>query len=222
MFIQKQNNILNFFSTYGLFLALLSSVILWNLKPLQNHITQMQEMTAWNAKNKILGYQTPDFGPLASHILNNYPLTPESANNPLRPDYLDFYVQGAELFPEKFEMHYMKGVCLLWAGNIPEAEKAFKESLERNPFFFYTYYNLGLLYAQNGQHPTALKLFTIAQSIPPEPTLNDLLSLQAFQIIWRYMPQSPQHMINHINTIRQQLNNNSSNEEIKTWHPVFF
>ncbi|MEI8010967.1 MAG: tetratricopeptide repeat protein [Candidatus Omnitrophota bacterium] len=222
MYMQKHHDIIKFIFSYGLLGALLSVTLLLFPKPIQAHLTHMQELTAWNAKNKILGYQTPDFSPLASQILNNHAFTPANTDNPQSAYYLDFFVKGAELFPEKFEMHYMKGVCLFWAGNIAEAENAFRESLKRNPFFFFTYYNLGLLHAQNGRHDTALKLFEAAKAMPPELTLNALLSLQAFQIIWRYMPQPQQHMINRINAIRQQLNRNNTNEEIKTWHPAFF
>jgi len=210
--------------TYGLFLLLALATALFAYRPLRQHILDTQALTDAGAKNRVLGYQTPDFESLAKNIFTEYNFTPYDIEKyrltGSELPYLSFYQQGAEFFPDLFEMHYFKGICYLWLGQLDKAKASLERSLELNPSFFWTYYNLALIYLKAEQPIPALKMLSFAKQIPLEPTEEAIHTVQAFQIIWRYMPD-PNYIHSHLLKVRDQIEHAQS-EEIQQWRPVFF
>jgi tetratricopeptide (TPR) repeat protein len=188
--------VIRFLLTYGLlFLAILVPLSVYH-QPIKKYILETQQITASKAKSQVLGYQTPNFKLLAQDLLNAHVFKPEEMDTYINGrHYLSFYKKGSELFPELFEMPYMLGVCYFWQGDLPSAERSLRQSLQINPVFFWAYYNLGLLYLKSGQFDAAIALFSRAREIPPPLTLKLLHDIQAFFIIWGYMPD-PQGYIN--------------------------
>ena len=193
--------------------------------PSKDHIIETQATTAIKARNLILGYQTPDFQRLAYDILNQQLFTSDELQNYRIDDhylpYLPFYEKGSELFPDSFEMYYFKGVCYLWLGRLEEAKDSLHKALVINPYFFWTYYNLALLYLRDGQPTPAIHLLSIAENLPIETTESAIREIQAFAIIWFYMTEPQIYIHQHLIAAYQQVMNPQMTD-IQQWHPVFF
>jgi tetratricopeptide (TPR) repeat protein len=224
-----------FLSTFGLLSLLLIVLSTAAYKPLKDHIVQTQQMTAWTAKSRVLGYQTPDFKQLAKNLFNDHVFKPREVNDHRAgTNYVSFYKKGVELFPELFEMYYMQGICYFWMNDLPLAEASLQQSLKLNPGFFWSYYNLGLLYLKTGQIDAAVLLFTAAKNIPPEITKKTIYDLQAFNIIWRYMSEPENYINRRLHEADLQINyfllvalavknhQNAVHFDPNQWDPVFF
>jgi tetratricopeptide (TPR) repeat protein len=176
-------------------LLILSIFLIFNFKPLKEHILSMQQITDFKAKSRVLGYQTPDFKELAQVIYSGKVLKPAEYDNYRKGmHYLSFYNKGSELFPNLFEMHYLKGVCYASMGEHLEARRSLEEALRLNPAFLWTYYNLAILYLNAGNIDRSLELLSAAQNIPPAISAQLLYELQGFNIILRYLP-SPEDYV---------------------------
>jgi tetratricopeptide (TPR) repeat protein len=199
-------SISRFAATYGLFVLTIIFPLIIFYKPLQKHVLETQLYSSMIAKSRVLGYQTPDFKQLAQDLLNNHIFKPEEINAwDTGQHYLSFFQKGTELFPELFEMHYMLGICQFWTGDLPAAESSLRQSLDINPMFFWSYYNLGLLYLKTGHIDAAITLLSEAKKIPPPITGKILHDLQAFEIIWKYMPDPQTYINNHLQEANQQI-----------------
>ena len=222
--------------TYGLlFLAVILPVTVY-YQPLKQYIDDTQQRTSSMAKSRTLGYITPDFKQLAQNILEGHVFKPEELDAWAdRHRYLSFYKKGAELFPNLFEMYYMEGVCQLWMGDSASAEASLRQSLQINPVFFWSYYNLGLLYLKNGQTDSAIALFAQAKQIPIPITAKILHDIQAFYTVWLNMPDPENYINGHLQQANRQINylmmvalaikNNRAADahfDPDQWNPVFF
>jgi len=222
--------------TFGLLFLLLLVLLTVGYSPLKNHVLETQQITSSKSKSLVLGYQTPDFKSLAKNLLENHSFTStELTNYRAGTDYLSFYKKASELFPNNFEFFYMQGVCYFWMGDIPRAETSLRQSLQINPVFFWSYYNLGLLYLKNGKIDAAIELFSIARRITPQITQKFLHDLQAFWIIWRYLPNPEIYINGHLQKADQTIdylllislaikNHSEANVHFDPtqWNPIFF
>ena len=223
--MKASQDLFRFSMTYGLLLLLGLCLTLFAYAPFKNHIIQTQRITAFKAKNSILGYQTPDFKHLAAYILAGHLFTSEDLIN-YRPDahylaYLPFYEKAATLFPDSFEMHYFKGVCYLWIGDLAQAKSSLERSLEINKTFFWTYYNLALTDLRIGDANTAFKLLAMAQNLNPLLTEKAMFELEAFRIIWSFIPVPGDYIHHHLVDMHEQIDHLNLTE-IEQWHPIFF
>ena len=203
----KSNSLFRFLGTFGLFFLVF--FILWAAygQVFYKHIVETGQITALKAKSQILGYQTPNFKLLAQDLLETHIFNPGDLNNYENgAHFLSFYKKGSELFPELFEMSYMEGICHFWDGDLPLAEASLRKSLKINPYFFWSNYNLGLLYLKNGQLDAAIALLSIAQKIPPPLTEKWLHDLQAFFIIWKFMPDPQNYIKGSLQKADQRIN----------------
>ncbi len=188
------------------------------------HLQQQQRYTNDLAKSRILGYQTPDFKTLAQMLYTQTPLTPNMINDRLKGQYyLTFYTKAASLYPDSFEMHYCLGFCQLINGDIAAAKASLIQSLKINPSFIYGYYNLALLLLKEGDKTRAEKLLSTALLIDPTLTLRALVEKQAFNIIWRFIPEPQHYLTSHLQqtliNVQQLLKDLNKTHDFQ---PIFF
>jgi tetratricopeptide (TPR) repeat protein len=222
--------------TFGLFIvAILIPLIIFK-QAIKENILETQQYTSSKAKSQILGYQTPEFNKLAQDLLNHHVFVSNELDNyRAGTGYLSFYRKGVELFPELFELYYMQGICQFWMGDYDSAQLSFRKSLEINPVFFWSYYNLGLLYLKTGHIDAAIALLSRAREIPVAITVKFLSQLEAFQIIWKFMPDPSSYIRNRLEEANQNINylllialavKNQRASEVhfdpNQWHPIFF
>lgn len=229
-------HLFRFCLSYGLLCLIVLVPVTVYYQPLKKYVVDTQEITALKAKSQVLGYQTPNFQLLAQDLLEGHVFKPEEFTTWTGgAHYLSFYQKGSELFPDLFEMHYMLGICHFWMGDLPDAETALRKSLQINPVFFWSYYNLGLLYLKAGQVDAAIALLSRAKAIPPQLTIKFLHDFQAFYIILKYMPDPEGYIngrilqadkqIDYLLLIALAIKNNHGADvhfDPNQWNPVFF
>jgi tetratricopeptide (TPR) repeat protein len=95
---------------------------------------------------------------------------------PIDKNYLTYFQLAAQYMPNDFASHYLLAISLHAKGDSAEAVKSYQRSIEANPYFFWSYYNLGVLLWNQGQKDQARKLWSMATRLPPELTIKSLSS----------------------------------------------
>ncbi len=85
--------------------------------------------------------------------------------------YLYYYQKVAEYMPERADAIGMTGFCLYQLGKKEKAIAAYQRALKVNPYFFWFYYNLGVMYLEQGQMSKAKDMFNQAKDQQPARTL---------------------------------------------------
>ncbi len=97
-------------------------------------------------------------------------------NRAIPQNYGTYFKVAAKFMPDDFASHYMLALYYQSRGEWAEAQEAYKKSLDLNPVFFWSYYNLGLMLWENDRRDMALRIWSQALKIPPEVTLQTLVS----------------------------------------------
>ncbi|MGE0268235.1 MAG: tetratricopeptide repeat protein [Candidatus Omnitrophota bacterium] len=95
--------------------------------------------------------------------------------------YLFYYTKVSDYIPKNADGFYMEGYCLARKNLLDRAVKAYKRSIELNPQFFWSHYNLGQVYLKLNRKELALESFQRALNIKPESTLKVMLASKVFQ-----------------------------------------
>ena len=77
------------------------------------------------------------------------------------------YRRAAELASEDYVLAMNAALSFAEAGNLADAESAFRLAVKRNPAFDRAWYNLGLLLAQSGRHSEAVEALRHAMNLAP-------------------------------------------------------
>jgi predicted CXXCH cytochrome family protein len=77
------------------------------------------------------------------------------------------YRRAAELASEDYMLSMNAALAFAEAGNLTDAESAFRIAVKRNPAFDRAWYNLGLLLAQTGRQPEAVEALRHAMNLAP-------------------------------------------------------
>jgi len=105
-----------------------------------------------------------------------------------------YYQKAVDLFPDSDAAHYLLGFCEYYLGNSPKAAMEFEKSLKLNPRFFWSYYNLATIYAQEGQLPKSKELIRQASLLNMQENLDILRQDYFYRQIWSYT-SNPQLML---------------------------
>ena len=84
--------------------------------------------------------------------------------------------KAIELDNENFRLYFILGEAYILDNRIEEAIESFKETLKRNPNYYFAYKKLGLLYLSLGKNHEASGMLTIYQELNPEPDVEKLLN----------------------------------------------
>ncbi len=92
--------------------------------------------------------------------------------------YIYYYNKASEYMPSPADAFGMLGFCYFEAGQIRKAVAAYKQSVRINPKFFWSRYNLGVIFFKEGRLRAASKWLKSALDIAPPVTLNFIGSSQ--------------------------------------------
>ncbi len=110
--------------------------------------------------------------------------------------YVKFYVKVVEFFPERADALGMLGFCYYHLGQVKKAISAYTQATSLEPDLFWFPYNLGLIYAQNGQYQKAKDYFHKALNADLKKTLG---YITASKVIYR-------GLLLHVRQGEQELN----------------
>jgi tetratricopeptide (TPR) repeat protein len=108
-----------------------------------------------------------------------------------------YFILLSEYFPERSDAFGMKGLCLYYQGQIPQAEEAYQKAIELNPHFFWFYYNLGVIHMKDNNYPAAMAAFKQGLQTRPEHALYYIQTsekvylpiLKSTRDLWGWEPQ---------------------------------
>ena len=119
-------------------------------------------------KVKMLNFYRPDhYRPLTEALEHGQPVP---------GNYLKYHELAAEYLPTDFAAQYMFALCAHSRGDYAQAAAAYRRAIDINPYFFWGYYNFGILCWTTGQPETARRLWAAGTKIPPELVLKALVS----------------------------------------------
>ena len=99
-----------------------------------------------------------------------------TSGQPVPPDYLKYYERAAEFLPKDFAGHYLLGLCRYSVGRQEQAAESLRRAIDADPYFFWAYYDLGMVYWHNGQKEDARRIWALGARIRPQLVLKSLVS----------------------------------------------
>jgi tetratricopeptide (TPR) repeat protein len=105
------------------------------------------------------------------------------ASNVELREYVQYFKLVTEYMPQQADAYAMLGFCYAYQGQWAESEEALKKSLSLNPYSFWPYYNLGLLYGRTGHPKEAQIILAKALALPLEKTLGTITSSKIYRDI---------------------------------------
>lgn len=141
------------------------------------------------AKLRTLNRLMPPLAPLVQSNRSAFIVTPE-----LLPKYTFYYDKVTDYLPDNPNGYFMKGYCLALEDQRVPAVRALEESIDRNPHYFWSYYNLGVLHLKAGEWELAEEAFRAAAAVNPTATVKIIFASKVFQQLLAQV-DSPQQVI---------------------------
>ncbi len=115
--------------------------------------------------------------------------------------YRDFFEKVVTYMPERWDAPALLAYCLYYSGDIAHSQTLYEKSIGINKNFFWSYYNLGLIYFQKGDCRKAAEALTQGLSLRVENTLSYIqYSATLYNRILVTSPQLNQVTVqNHLN-----------------------
>jgi len=147
--------------------------------PFLKQIIRERKIAKTNAKFKTLNYFMPSFVQLAE-----FAKTANSNSNTFNPNvYLNYYNRIVEFFPSISDAYDMLGFCYYHLGELDKAVANYETAASINSNYFWTYYNLGIIYLKMGNSSKALINFNKGLQANPEVTLKTIAGSKVYQQI---------------------------------------
>ena len=114
-----------------------------------------------------------------------------------------YYQKAAELFPKNEDAYVLLGYTEYYQKSINDALRDYQKSIELNPYFFWSYYNLGVIYFQQKDYMKSVWMFTRALSLNHTMTLEILHQSGLYRQIWKHVNNPPQLLQSNLEQGRQ-------------------
>ena len=121
-----------------------------------------------------LDYLRPDFSSLQQFTRDR--IAPVDFNSLIR------YYQEAAKLPspnDKIGVYHILGFCHYYAGDEKNAILHLKQSIREEPYFYWSYHDLALIYIKHKQFDTSFEILSKAQNIHPREMIQELLGSRA-------------------------------------------
>jgi len=100
--------------------------------------------------------------------------------------YIDYYKRIAEYYPHVVGGRETLGFCYYYLGKKEKAQEAYNQAIKSHPDFFWPYYNLGIIYFQDGRYEKSLTLLRRAVRCSPSETLKKMYTSRSYGEILRH------------------------------------
>lgn len=155
----------------------------WSKNSLVANIIKEHNSIQEKSKLLTLSYYATSFSYFAN-IING---TQEPDKDQMGGAIYTYYQMANQLLPDIDSAHYLLGYCEYYRGNLDEALAQYKRSIDLDPYFFWSYYNLGVIYFRQGDFLNSAEVLSRAFSLKNEITLGVLHQNPFYQQIWRYI-----------------------------------
>ncbi len=112
--------------------------------------------------------------------------------------YPAYFKLVAQYQPQLAEGHALLGYCLYRSGHMEEAIASYEKAIALNPHYFWSWYDLGLIYYQLGDFDKAAVFLQQALKAPPEATLQALTASKLYSDILTSTAFSAFNAVDHL------------------------
>jgi tetratricopeptide (TPR) repeat protein len=140
-----------------------------------------------------LNYQIPDFTPINDFIERQDTITQNDLDI-----YESYFKQVNDAMPDIPEVYYMLGFCAFYQGNTSRSIEYYKRSIIVNPDFFWSYYDLGLIFLKLDQPEKAFVVLTEGLKKGPDDAVKAILRSQVFSQIYTYQDLKNKNIIDYL------------------------
>lgn len=168
-----------------LILSVLTAIaFLLSAKPAFEYLNAERAYLKEKSQRVELSYYFPDFAALARYISTQKDLDVASG------DYLAYYLKTGEMYPNLKEIYPFVGFFYAKGEQYTSAIEAYETAIQHNPQYFWSYYNLAVLYRRNGELRKSNALIQRALELKPQVTLYVINQSTLYRQIWRHMPDA--------------------------------
>lgn len=146
----------------------------------QHHIQKNRQ----TIHTRLIDYCMPSFVDFNRFISNAPDVTEANTKN-----YLKYFEIISKHFPTKHADTILGNLYAI-SGNFSKAEHILKTALKYDPDFFWTHYNLGLLYFHQKNYPQTIVSMRAALNQSPEISVEKIFSSEAYMQILRKHPST--------------------------------
>lgn len=169
--------------------------MIWSKNPAVAAIIKEHDFVEEKNKRVTISYYLPYFQYFSDIVAGAQPPKKEWMESYyLGKPYIfhTYYQKAADLYPENATVHYFLGFCEYYMENHDVARAQFERSVELDPYFFWAYYDLAVIYYQQGDFYKCVKSLTQAISLRKEIGLTIMRQDFLYQQIWRYVANPSQ------------------------------
>jgi tetratricopeptide (TPR) repeat protein len=174
---------------------------IWSKNPLVAEIIKEHDLVNEKAKVVAISYYYPTFSYFANIVFGSAQPEKELMESYyLGKPYIfhTYYQKAVDLFPDNDAAQYLLGYCEYYMGNAGIAAGHYEQSVDVNPYFFWSYYNLGVIYFQQGDFLKSAMILSKSLALRNEITLEILHQGPFYRQIWRLISGPPQILANNL------------------------
>ncbi len=174
---------------------------LWRHNPLVTEIIKEHDLVEQKSKLVTISYYYPAFGYFADIVSGAQPPKKEWMQGYyFGKPYIfhQYYQKAAQLLPDSDAAHFLLGFCEYYLGSPDLARTQYEASVAVNPYFFWSYYNLGVIYFQQGDFLKSAMVLTQALALK-KVALTILFQNPFYRQIWRNLANPPQVLEGNLN-----------------------
>ncbi|MCC6758701.1 MAG: tetratricopeptide repeat protein [Candidatus Omnitrophica bacterium] len=150
--------------------------------PLSLNLTAQREKVKNKAMMITINHYRPDLAVWKEFILDGKPL-----DKGFLKDSVQYYQTISTYVPQIAEPQYMLGLCYALSDDVPAALAAQEKAALMEPRFFWSWYNLGVLYYRQGEFAKSGQAFRKALTVPPQATVKIMGSSKIYEEVLRAM-----------------------------------
>ncbi|HLF18691.1 MAG TPA: hypothetical protein VI749_07355 [Candidatus Omnitrophota bacterium] len=170
-----------FYLTFAGIILILSLCLL--SKPIFSYLERERKYLKEKRKAVEVSYYLPDFEGLARHVIS-----PEESPD-IEPDsYISYYTKVEEKYPDLKTVYPFQGYFYAKAEYFDKAIEAYELAVKDNPYHFWSYYNLALLYHRKEDFLTSNNLLHQALVTNPKATFYVINQMPLYRQIWKHIP----------------------------------
>jgi hypothetical protein len=150
--------------------------------PLSLNIAAQREKVKNKAMMITINHYRPDLALWKEFIVDGKP--PDKS---FLKDSVQYYQTIGTYVPQIAEPQHMLGLCYALLGDIPAALAAQEKAAVMEPRFFWSWYNLGVLYYRQGEFAKSGQAFRKALTVTPQATVKIMGASKIYEEVLRAM-----------------------------------
>lgn len=150
--------------------------------PLSVNLAAQREKVKNKAMMITINHYRPDLAMWKDFVVDGKPL-----DKGFLKDSVQYYQTIAAYVPQIAEPQHMLGLCYALSGDVPAALAAQEKAALLEPRFFWSWYNLGILYYRQGEFAKSGQAFRKALTISPQSTVKIMGASKIYEEVLRAM-----------------------------------